>query len=166
VLAAAMPLLEAEQFARVFGPSAYILINALDHGGLKRIPRPEVLPPATHGPLRLTPAQMEGIATATVYASRLRNISYLRRVAPENSKHLLNADLLQHVDRSIGTGSELGLKSEKAHWKWSYLMLLTNGQIGTTESVRTVFNNSPYSADRTLDIIMRDTISHLKNGSA
>ncbi len=65
---------------------------------------------------------------------------------------------------SIAAGRELGLQSERAHWKWSYLMFVTNGGIANAPPVRSGFANSGYDADRTLDYIMRDTIFRLKNG--
>ena len=65
---------------------------------------------------------------------------------------------------SIAAGRELGLQSERAHWKWSYLMLVTNGGIASAPPVRSGFANSGYDADRTLDYIMRDTIFRFKNG--
>lgn len=165
VLAAVMPQLDVAQFARVFGPAGYILMNATDTGGLKRVPRPENLPPP-HGPLRIRAEQTEGVANVMVRVSRLRDISYLRRAASENSRKFSDSEMVQHVEQSLEAGRELGLKSKKAHWKWSYLMLPTNGGIGTAPRVRSVFASSPYDADTTLDIIMRDTISHLRKGGS
>jgi Domain of unknown function (DUF4123) len=61
VLAAVMPQLDARQFARVFGPATYIFMNAPNHQGLKKVPRPENLPAPPHGSLLLSVEQMNSL---------------------------------------------------------------------------------------------------------
>jgi hypothetical protein len=67
VLAALMPQLDAGQFARIFGPATYIFMHAPKHGGLKKVPRPENLPEAPHGLLRLTTSQMISLRASILH---------------------------------------------------------------------------------------------------
>jgi hypothetical protein len=128
VLANVMPLLDAAQFVRMFGPSSYIVINAPDYGGLKRVPRPDNLPPAPHGPLRLSQDQIEDVKTAIVNSSRKRIHRYLSNSAPNETAALGESRVIDLILMSQKTGGELGLESEQAHGRWAYVMVRTNGR--------------------------------------
>ena len=155
VLAAVMPLLDAAQFARVFGPCAYILINAPDHGGLKRIPRPENLPPAPHGPLRLSPLQMEGLKAAAADQSRTRINRYLLDAAPNETAALGDARLKELILVSERTGKDLALESEQAYGRWSYVMVRTNGKALEQAGLREWISDGASHPDEKMSQLLR-----------
>jgi hypothetical protein len=163
VLASVMPLLDASQFARVFGPSAYILINAPDHGGLRRIPRPDALPPAPHGPLRLSPEQMEGLKAAATRSSRDRIHRYLLDVAPNEASVLGEARMRDIVLLSEKTGKDLALESEQAYGRWSYVMVRTNGRALEQAGLREWISDGAGHPDEKMVLLLK-SISHAEVG--
>jgi hypothetical protein len=136
VIAAVMPVLDAEQFARMFGPSTYIFINAPDYGGLKRIPKPDSLPPAPPGPLRLTPDQIGDLKRAMVHSSRLRIGRFLRRTASEETKQFDDRQLLEVVDQYNRQARALGVDEERAQTRFAWLMLCSKGQFILSPGVK------------------------------
>jgi Domain of unknown function (DUF4123) len=166
VLAAVMPQLDAEQFARIFGPCAYILINAPDHGGLKRIPRPDALPPAPHGPLRLSPEQMEGLKAAMVHSSRLRIARYLKRNVPEHFSGIDDEFLWGAAVASEKTADELGIETERGRARWAYVMMLSDGKAADVKEVRGFIRSGPASPDEQVSALMKHTAAALRGGSA
>ena len=166
VLAAVMPLLDAAQFARMFGPAAYILINAPDYGGLRRIPRPENLPSAPHGPLRLSPEQMEGLRAAMLHSSRLRIARYLKGNVPEHFSGINDDFLWGAALASETTADELGIETERGRARWAYVMMLSDGKAADIRQVRGFIRNGPASPDEQVSALMKHTAQALRDGSA
>ncbi|MEI4482816.1 MULTISPECIES: DUF4123 domain-containing protein [unclassified Phyllobacterium] len=89
VLGSSLSLLNAEQFARVFGPVNGIIMNATDYGGLKRAPRPNDLPLPNPGLLQIDPEQVEDLKEAMLHSSRLRIARYLKGNIPQIHRGLV-----------------------------------------------------------------------------
>jgi len=105
--------------------------------------------------LRLTPPQMLALRDDKLIQSRWKIVAYLRQTAPEDTAALSDADLLARVVAYEQEGARLGLSSERAHAKWAYLMLTSNGQLNTLVPLRKAIANNPKETpDRMLDKIM------------
>ncbi|WP_051247648.1 DUF4123 domain-containing protein [Inquilinus limosus] len=128
VLASVLALLDPAQFARVLGHGRAIVLNAPDHGGVRRAPRPADLPSAPRGPLRLTAEQMDDLQDSMRHASRQRIRRYLLDVAPREIGVLGERRLDEIILESERTGRTLGLVSERARGRWAYIMVRTNGR--------------------------------------
>ncbi|MFF8803059.1 MULTISPECIES: DUF4123 domain-containing protein [unclassified Methylobacterium] len=129
VLGALMPVLEADQFARIMGAAEEIAFAAPDFGGLKRILKDASWPPASSGMLTIGSAQADALNQRRLEASRRRIAGYLRESAPVMTEHATDRQLLDFVRESERHGRALGLESEAAHGRWAYLMLRSEGRI-------------------------------------
>lgn len=166
VLAAVMPLLDEAQFARMFGPASHIVINGPDTGGLKRVPRPENLPPPPHGPLRLSQQQMEGLKEAVVHSSRLRIARFLRRNVPDHFSGIDDEFLWATALASESSADGLGIETERGRARWAYVMMLSDGRAADIAEVRGFIRNGPAGPDAQVSALMKHTAAALRDGSA
>jgi Domain of unknown function (DUF4123) len=166
VLASVMPLLDAAQFARMFGPASHIVINGPDTGGLKRIPRPQNLPSPPHGPLLLSPEQMEGLKAAMVHSSRLRIARYLKGNVPAHFSGVDDAFLWGTALASETAADGLGIETERGRARWAYIMMLSDGRAADVKEVRGFIQNGPESPDAQVSALMKHTAAALRDGSA
>jgi hypothetical protein len=166
VLAALMPVLDAAQFARVLGPAAQIAINAPDYGGLRRIPRPDDLPLAPQGPLRIAPDQMDALTDAMVHSSRLKIARYLKRNVPGHFHGIDDEFLWGAAIASEKTADELGIETERGRARWAYVMMLSDGKAAGLPEVRGFIRSGSASPDEQVSALMKHTAQALRDGSA
>jgi hypothetical protein len=154
VLAEVLPVLDAAQFSRVFGPAKALMFLAPDHPAsdssiIRRALLPDDAPPAPAGMLKLSMGQMEGIEGARFERSQLRITRYLRNVAPEQARRLSDLELSRSTARWMEEAQGHGVKSEAALGRWSYLQLITIGEIGKKKEVTDYLRQG--NTDRTTD---------------
>ena len=143
VLLHLLPVLDPARRARIFGGARALVVVARRAGGLRHALVPPGLPPAPPGLLRLTPEQYEALTRSRVAASHDRIAAFLRRNLPPQLAGMTDADLHETVVRAEPVGRSLGLRSEKALARWSYLMLLSGGQVAAMPEVRAALRDSP-----------------------
>jgi hypothetical protein len=136
VLGSLLPLLHAEQFARVFGPATGILMNATDYGGLKRAPRPNDLPSPKPGLLQIEPEQIDSLKEAMLHSSRLRIARYLKGNVPPHFSGTTDSYFWGVTLASEETADELGIRTERGRARWSYVMMLSDGKAAGAPEVR------------------------------
>lgn len=66
---------------------------------------------------------MLALAERREKASRLKITRYLRDVAPDETRHLQNADLDRHIADSNASAARFGLRSERDLGLWAYVMV-------------------------------------------
>ena len=164
VMARVLPVLDPAQRARLFGKAGAIVLEI--GGKLRRALVPAGLPLAPPGLLRLTAAQMDAISEAGKAQSHTRIAAYLRRNLPPQLEHLTDDELLVIADHSDGVGRNLGLKSEKAHARWAYLMMLTGGQIAVIPEVKAAFNQADDPDTCVKDLVAESAAALRKQATA
>ena len=136
VLASLLPLLDPAQFARIFGPADYIVMHAPDYGGPNRAPRPDDLPIAPAGLLRIREDQMAALEGARTQKSRRKIAAYLRKIDPAQTAAMSDGELVEFVQLSERSGRNLGLRSERAQGLWASMTLASHGRIANRPEVR------------------------------
>lgn len=127
VLAEVLPVLDAGQFARLFGPAQGVTFIAPDHpsqasgSALRRALRPADVPKPPAGPLRLDEAQMEALDGAKREVSRHEFVAFLREHAAQETAHLADMSLYDSVAEIQARGLDLGLESTSAHLLFVWL---------------------------------------------
>lgn len=163
VMARVLPVLEPAQRARLFGRAGAIVLQ--QGGQLRRALVPADLPMAPPGFLRLSRAQMDQIAEVGKQESHQRILAYLRRTMPPEFASASDDQMNELIELSDTTGRNLGLKSEKAHARWAYLMLLSRGQIAEALEVQDALRNAA-DPDARVKALMSETAEALRNGGA
>jgi hypothetical protein len=128
VLAEVMPVLDAAQFSRVFGPAKALIFPAPDHprsdgSSLRSAVLPDDAPPARPGLLKLSMAQMEEIENIRLAGSRRETLTYLREHAAEETAHMSDAQLYQEVVKIETRGIALGLTGMTAFLLFSLMCI-------------------------------------------
>jgi hypothetical protein len=159
VLAEVLPMLDETQFSRVFGPARALVFLAPDHPAadgsiLRRALLPGDAPPAPPGMLKLSMDQMEGIEVARLERSRQKVIEYLRDVDNEATLHMSDAELRKAIVQYELSGNALGLRSERAHMKWAYLMSVSDGDIVKRPETRQYFHETSKHPDDRIDDLL------------
>ena len=85
--------------------------------------------------LRLSMDQMRGIDAIRFERCQLRITRYLRDVAPEPARRPGDAERSRSTARWMEEAQSHGVKSEAALGRWSYLQLITMGEIGKRKEV-------------------------------
>jgi hypothetical protein len=134
VLAEVLPVLDAAQFSRVFGPAKALMFHAPDHPGpggspIRRAVLPDDAPPAQAGMLNLSMEQMGGIEDIRLEQSRRETISFLRENAAEETAHLSNAQLHQQVLEIEERGFDLGFVSSTAHLLYAFMSVTGSAEV-------------------------------------
>jgi hypothetical protein len=169
VLAEVLPVLDAAQFSRIFGPANALLFLAPDHPAsdgsiLRRAILPNDCPPAPAGMLRLSMEQMTGIEEIRFERSQLRIARYLRDVAPEQAGRLSDSELSQSTARWMKEAQGHGVKSEASLGRWSYLQLASGGRFGSTPEVQRAMTSSDIDAtpDEKVRYLLASVASNLR----
>ena len=136
VMAMLLPILDRAQVSRLFGAATGLVVEAPDAGGIRSFPRPDPLPEKPRGWLRIRPEQYERLGATRIAMSRERVAGFLKRHLPEPLDHLSDDQIAAIVLESERTGKALGLRSERAHARWAYLMLLSNGRAAHTPEAK------------------------------
>jgi hypothetical protein len=159
VLAEVLPVLDAAQFSRVFGPARALMFLAPDHpasdgSAIRRAVLPGDTPPAPPGMLTLSMEQMAGIEEARLDRSRRKVMSYLRKVDEQATSEMSDAELSNLIIQYERSGNAIGLSSERAHMKWAYLMSVSGGDIAKGQETREFFvASSKHPDDRIDDLV-------------
>jgi Domain of unknown function (DUF4123) len=167
VLAEVLPVLEAAQFSRIFGPATALMFLAPDHprasgSAILRSVLPDDAPPARAGLLRLSMEQMEGIEAVRYQRLHKRTIDYLLRVGGERLEGRTGVQLQNDADTWLKSGMAYGVKSECALWQWSYLQLYTRGRLTEAPGLDAYMRRWPGPADEKVDFLMSASITRLK----
>jgi hypothetical protein len=165
VLAEVLPVLDAVQFSRVFGPANMLMFLAPDHPAsdgsiIRRAVLPDDAPPAPPGMLKLSMEQMAGIEDMRLKRSQQRIVKYLRDVAPVQTTQMGDKEVVDRTALYLKEGRALGVRTEAGLGRWCYLQVITNGEIGRQKSVtdfvtkRNLGNNPGASAEERVEILM------------
>ncbi|WP_182084197.1 DUF4123 domain-containing protein [Aureimonas sp. ME7] len=154
VLAQVLPALGDGGLARFLGPADFVLFapGKAWGGGLKRAGPAVGEAPA--GMLRIGADALGAMEEARLGRSRDKVAAYLREVAPLETAGLDDAALGRRVREYEADGARLGLRSERAHAQWSFLMLTTGGQVAGDRDVRRALERSR-DPDRALARMLR-----------
>ena len=159
VLAEVLPVLDAAQFSRVFGSAKALMFLAPDHPAsdgspIRRAVLPADAPPALPGLLKLSMDEMRGIEAARLERSRRKVGGYLRDVDEQAISGMSNTQLYELVRQYESDGNALGLRSERAHMKWAYLMSVSDGEIAKRPETRQFFLESSKHPDDRIDDLL------------
>ncbi|WP_157968939.1 DUF4123 domain-containing protein [Tropicimonas sp. IMCC34011] len=166
VLVHLLPVMTPAQAARLLGEALAINFDATRNGGLRHAARPSDLPPAPTGLLRLELPQYNALTNARLHASHVRIAAYLAKHRLEGMEHLDEAALLDIAKRSDASGRPLGLKSEKAHSRWAYLMMMTGGQVAEDDTARDFVRSGPDPERRVRQLIDEAAAAIRRDGFA
>lgn len=162
VMASVLPILDEAQFARIFGPATNILMNAPDYGGVKQAPRPADLPPATPGPLRIAPDQIERLKEVMLHSSRLRIARYLKGNIPSDPPGITDEFAWGATLATEKTADELGIRTERGRARWGYLSVISDNKVAEFKETREFIQNGQASPDEQVQALMKDTIAALR----
>ena len=154
VLGTLLPCLDTTQFARFLGPAEEVAFVAEDFGGLKRVLADKDAPAAPPGLLRITSAQIDAMTARRVNASHRRIAAYLRDVAPDYTTNISDDDLLYQVQYSGSVGRDLGIKTERAHAQWAFLMVTSKGHVANDLTVTRFICTPGHGPDHQIDAAM------------
>lgn len=166
VLGGFLPLFSREQFARILGPATAILANTTESGRFKRALRPDNLPPASKGTLRMEPAQIEIVKQAKVRIMVERVSDYLRLVAGDRAAGMSDGELAVFAHGSIRESMDLGVVSEGSHCRWAYMKLVSDGRISSSPYVIGAMraDDSTILPDDRVRILMQKIIQEMNKG--
>ena len=152
VMMATLPLLYAHQIARLFGRAEAIIVDAPDYAEPRVFQSPEGLPAPSPGMLRIEGQQYDALADLNSENSRQTAMDGLRECYPEFTRQLDDGALRQIVFDAEQSGIEVGILSEKAHFYWACMYLLTKGDIREgVPKLAQDFSNLDISADAAVE---------------
>lgn len=163
VLAPILPILDADQAARVWGPAEALVLHARDHGELRIQPAPPYrAPDPSRRLIRFEPAQMARLA----HNSRLRSIYAIATLVGEllekHDRRFPFEFLLTHTEASIEFGKKIGLKSEAMLGLWCFLVISTKNHIIREKSVIDYIQNGEGSPDEMLEELVEQCLDLAK----
>jgi Domain of unknown function (DUF4123) len=129
VLAEVLPVLDASQFSRVFGPTREIVFLAPDHPSvssgspLRRALHPGDAPLAPVGMLRLLRSQVEDIDESHNVVTRWDTVAYLRECARDETAPLSDSQLYERVKLLERRGLDIGFVSMTAHLLFAFMCI-------------------------------------------
>src|SRR5690606_6036218 len=139
VMAQTLYALDAVELARFYGPADCLFFAPEpDWAGGRpwlQAPRPEGLPEPGRGALSLSMPTVERMQGMRQAYHRRRIAAYLRKVAPEQTQGMDDKALDAATAGFMAEARGYGVRSESAMGRWSYLQLLTGGQIGQQPAV-------------------------------
>jgi hypothetical protein len=142
VLAEVLPVLDAAQFSRVFGPARELAFLAPQHPSqatgsiLRRARLPDNSPAATSGLLKLSQAQVDEIEDARNLVTRWDTVAYLREYAADETRALSDKDLYAKVGKIEERGFSLGFESMTAHMIFAFLCITGAGDVIDSDEFR------------------------------
>lgn len=154
VMMQTFPALDAEQAVRLFGPADQLLFapDEIWGGGVKRARKPLIDMPLSRGPLRIDAETACIIGARRLEVSRTRVSEYLRAVDADTNV-LSDSELRRRVIEYETIGRSLGLRSERAHGEWAFLMSTTGGSIARENEVCTAVKNARDPDKKISDIL-------------
>ncbi|MEP7455228.1 DUF4123 domain-containing protein [Phyllobacterium sp. SB3] len=154
VLAPIVRLFDVRQFAYLFGPAETIFMNAVDNGGLTRVPRPEGLPTAPRGTLTIYADQLETIEARHEASYCQRMSKHLRDMAPHETATMSEQELNDRVLRYEQSGNKLGLTQERSLSIWGYMMLASGDQFEHQPKIRAFLHSGPGTPDENVETLL------------
>jgi hypothetical protein len=158
VLAQVLPVLDAAQLSRVFGPAKAMLFPAPDHPAsdgstLRRALLPDDAPPAQPGMLKLGVDQYAALTDQRIWRNRRFTMDYLRDAAPDEAGGLSDDALYLFVCRSEKSGFDLGLQSDYAHGLWAFMLLAFGASLMTSALITDTIRQAD-DPDEAIEAIM------------
>jgi hypothetical protein len=158
VLAEVLPVLDAAQFSRVFGPAKALMFLAPDRpasdgSSLRRALLPDDAPPAASGMLKLGIDQYAALNDQRVWRNRRFTMNYLRDAAPDETSNMSDDELYLFVSRSEKSGFDLGLESDYAHGLWAFMLLAFGTAIMSSALVTNTIRQAD-DPDQAIEAIM------------
>jgi hypothetical protein len=161
VLAPILPLLDADQKARLFGVAEGVVFNSLDFGGLAAVsaPSPFRPPDPTRRLLRFSPEQMAGIQAAREARSRRRIEAYVNDACGRKVEATA-------LEQALQEGCAVGLRRERSLGLWAWLWVSTNGQTARDPEFGRMLSSRDFrDADDAMLRIAEETRRVLRGGS-
>mgnify|MGYP002633998734 CR=1 FL=1 len=161
VLIDLLPVLDARQRARFWGAARAVVLDATRRGGLRRAraPKEAVLP--APGMLRLAPEQFAALEDRRAEASHARIGAWLSRHLPPQLATMQQDELAGIAAQSEPSGREMGLASEAALGRWTYLMLVTGGHVAEMADVTGAIRDAA-DAEAAVKAVMQATVADLR----
>ena len=153
VMANTLSVLEEDQFAKVLGSAAALIMYAPDFGGLQEAPRLEHEVEIPKGLLRFEIEQIEMMEDRDAHVSRKNVMAYLRDSADEETADMSDKELYGKVKEAQLAGDELGIETEEAHGLYAFMAITTEGKSLNEPIIQTAFKKSKTSPDRTMKSI-------------
>jgi Domain of unknown function (DUF4123) len=123
VLAAIVPLVNAEQASYLFGPARVLgLVGGAADGAV--VERPDGLPEPHSGPITFESWQIDILDDRQTEISHRKIAAMLRDCFKKEANTLSNSELYQFVKEADFEASSCGVTSESAHAKWAFLTML------------------------------------------
>jgi hypothetical protein len=163
VLASVLPVLDAAQFARVFGPALALTFHAPDHPDEHGWPVSRAVLPlrAENGPAGMLTLRIDQYAALTqqrIWKNRKFTMAYLRDAAGDETKGMPDKDLYAFVTRAEKSGFAIGLRSDFAHGLWAFFLISFGEHLASNEEVTNSIRNSDDP-----DAAMEELMSELAN---
>ncbi|MFD1747382.1 hypothetical protein ACFSE1_18070 [Rhizobium helianthi] len=155
-----LPVLDLDQAVRLFGPADQIVFGpaAIWGGGVKRARRPSDAVSKARW-LHLTGRNLSDIRDTRVLAARYRRIAVFRRSAPHLLEGMNDRQALAFMERHEAQAREIGLKTERGFFQWTYLMSASNDEFIRSPEIGAYIKTG--NPDARLDDIML----HMANGA-
>ncbi|WFS04195.1 hypothetical protein [Rhizobium tumorigenes] len=154
-------VLSQQQFNQLIGPAKQLLFapDVVWGGGLKRARRGESTEIGDSGPLILDAQQVSEISVYREVQSREGIAHYLRRVAPEQTENISDDELDYQVRYSEEVGKEFGIRTERGHAQWAFLMVRSKGRVANDPQVRSFLTQPGADPDVQVDRAMRQLVA-------
>ncbi len=129
VLSEVLPVLDAAQVSRAFGPAKALVFFAPDYPSklsgspVRHAVLPEDSPPAKSGLLKLSMQQMLDIEEIRLERSRFDTMDYLRANAAEETSGMSDDELYREVAAIEKRGLDLGFVSMTAHLLFAFMCI-------------------------------------------
>jgi Domain of unknown function (DUF4123) len=165
VLAEVLPVLDAAQFSRVFGPARELVFLAPHHPSqstgsiLRRARLPDNSPAATSGLLKLSQTQVDEIEDARNLVTRWDTVAYLRECAAEETQGLSDKELYATVGKIEERGFSLGFESMTAHMIFAFLCITGAGDVVDSDEFREDVTESGMHPDDALNEVYSGMMS-------
>lgn len=164
VMAQIVPCVTAKTYARLLGPANWSVFVPDDDWSETAVflgPR-STLSPSDPGPLALQLAEVNAIEAFRQDKAWFRRVRYLRETTPDETKTASDGELLDYIKVCTDLGHQIGLKSEGAQCRWSYLMLVTRGAIARSNDVVSYIRQGGSSPDEQIQLLFKSTIQSLR----
>ncbi|TRL41338.1 hypothetical protein [Rhizobium straminoryzae] len=160
VLVQLFQVFSPDQLTRLMGPARQLLFAPSQEwgGGIKRARRPDgdILPPS--GPLRLEAWQVSEMSDFRREHLRRRIMHYLRAVAQDCTQACSDEELAQQVRYSEDVGRAFGIRTERGHAQWAFLMVISKGHVANDPAVRAFLTKPRTDADTQVSEAMKQLV--------
>lgn len=92
--------------------------------------------------------------------------AYLKDVAPERVEALEPSAFTALLPRAMKTATALGIITEAGYCRWAYLMLITGGQVATSQEVLDYIGEEGSTPDEQVALALESTIAALEAAKA